>query len=39
MHLLALPIRAGVLTLAVLTLLPGAPLAKVFEPETFTLEW
>jgi zinc protease len=38
MHLLALPIRAGVLTLAVLTLLPGAPLAKVFEPETFTLD-
>ena len=38
MHRLALPIRAGVLTLVLLALFAGRPQAKVFEPETFTLD-
>ncbi len=38
MHRRALTIRAGVLALAVVTLFAGRPQAKVFEPETFTLD-
>jgi zinc protease len=35
---LARPLWLGALTLALLAALPGAPRAKVFEPETFTLD-
>jgi zinc protease len=37
-HRLALPVWAGVLTLALLTLFAGRPQARVFDPEVFTLD-
>jgi zinc protease len=37
-HRLALPLRAGVLTLALLALFAGGAQARIFEPEVFTLD-